>query len=90
MADVTITEYKNPEGNMTLPLSDLRFHRWDLSMANTNTLATGLDNIVDYAIKIPSGTGDEAGVNAVTDAGVFTFDVASGTITADLLVWTTQ
>jgi len=86
MAAVTITLYKNPEGNMTVPLSDLRLHRWTLSMANTNTLDTGLDNIVDYALKATGG--DEAGVNGVTAAGVFTFDVGSGTVTPDLLVWT--
>lgn len=91
MAVATENSYKNPEGNLDVPLSNLRFHRWNLDIANTNTHDTGLDNIVDYAMKVPLAGGAEVGVNAVTAAGVFTFDVGSGTITdVDLLVWTTQ
>ncbi len=89
LALATENSYKNPEGNLDVPLSNLRFHRWNLDIANTNTHDTGLDNIVDYAMKATGG--DEVGVNAVTAAGVFTFDVGSGTITdVDLFVWTTQ
>ncbi len=88
MAAATLVSYKNPEGNTTLPLSDLRFHRWALLVENAETHATGLDNIVEYAIKNTDlGQGDEVGVGALTAAGVFTFDVATGDVPIDLFVW---
>ncbi len=71
---------------MAVPLSDLRFHRWNLDITNAETHDTGLRNIVDYAVKTNTA-GDEVGVNAVTAAGVFTFDVGSGATDVDLFVW---
>lgn len=91
MAAATIVSYKNPEGNLDLPLSDLRFHRWSLLIENAETHATGLDNIVEYAIKNTDlAAGDEVGVAALTAAGVFTFDVQTGDIPIDLFVWSRQ
>ena len=88
MALATVVSYKNPEGNMTTPLGNLRLHRWSLTLDNTNTHPTGLANIVDYALKSTIGA-NSSGVTSLSAAGVFTF-TANGSHTADLLVWSAQ
>ncbi len=91
LADATLVSYKNPEGNLDLPLSDLRFHRWSLLVTNAEVHATGLENIVEYAVKnTDTGQGDEVGVAALTAAGIFTFDVGTGDVPIDLFVWSRQ
>ncbi len=87
MAAATVVSYKNPEGNLSGPTGNTRLHRWNLTFGNADTHDTGLENVVEYAIKATGG--DEAGVASVTAAGVFTFD-ANGSQTSDLLVWSAQ
>lgn len=85
MAAATVNSFKSPEGNLSAPLGNKRFYRWDLSIANTNTHDTGLGaKIVDWALK-PDIAGNDVGVSSLS-AGVFTF-TAEGSIDADLLVW---
>ncbi len=75
---------------MTQPLGNLRLHRWDLTIANAETFTSGLENIVDYALKTDITNNDEVGISTLTAAGVFTFDVGAGGATnTELLVWTT-
>lgn len=79
-----------------LPLSDCNFYRWSLTAADTNTFASGIAGIVEYAITgtrtaglttTPALPAAAIRVSALSAAGTFTFNVASGTRAFDLLVW---
>ncbi len=86
LADATVLIYKNPEGTLDEPLSNLQLHRWTLTILDGDTHETGLNNIVQYAIKAIGGT--TVGALSVSAAGLFTFDYA-GSGAVELFVWTT-
>lgn len=79
-----------------LPLSDCKFYRWSLTVANGDTFESKVPGVVEYALTgtrtagyttVPAFPAATLRVSGIDETGTFTFSVSSGTRAVDLLVW---